>query len=110
MTRIPSDARILLVEDNRPIPAAEARRAFRKLKPLASLKAEKRGWTLDVLNAIRSLNKPTFDLADVYALEDFLARLHPHNSHIRPKIRQQLQVLRDLGLLTFLGDGTYHLT
>ncbi len=110
LNQIPPDARILLVTDNRPIPAAEARRAFRKLKPLASLKAEKRGWTLDVLNAIRSLNKPTFNLADVYALENRLARLHPNNSHIRPKIRQQLQVLRDLGLLKFLGEGSYRLT
>ena len=30
--------------------------------------------------------------------------------HVRPKIRQQLQVLRDLGLLTFLGDGRYRLS
>ena len=32
----------------------------------------------------------------------------PHaDSHVRPKIRQQLQVLRDLGLLEFLGSGSY---
>jgi type II restriction enzyme len=109
LNRIPTDARIVLVKDSRPVSAAEARRAFRKLKPLASLKAEKRGWTLDVLNAVRSLNKSDFTLPDVYALEDSLAVLHPNNAHIRPKIRQQLQVLRDLGLLTFLGDGSYRL-
>ncbi len=109
LNRIPADARILLVSNNQPIPAAAARRAFRKLKPLASLKAETRGWTLDVLNAVRSLNKSDFTLADIYAIEDSLAKLHPGNSHIRPKIRQQLQVLRDLGLLTFLGGGSYRL-
>jgi type II restriction enzyme len=38
-----------------------------------------------------------------------LAELHPNNAHIRDKIRQQLQVLRDLRLLTFLGDGSYRL-
>jgi type II restriction enzyme len=110
LNQIPPDARILLVKDNRAVPAAEARRAFRKLKPLASLKAENRGWTLDVLNTVRSLKKSAFHLADVYAFENSLARLHPNNSHIRPKIRQQLQVLRDLGLLIFLGDGSYQLT
>lgn len=109
LNRIPTDARILLVQDNRPIPAAQARRAFRKLKPLALLQAEKRGWTLDVLNVVGSLNKSVFTLADVYALEGSLARLHPQSSHIRPKIRQQLQVLRDLGFLTFPGDGSYRL-
>jgi type II restriction enzyme len=109
LNRIPPDARIQLVQDSHAISAAEARRAFRKLKPLASLKAERRGWTLDVLNTVRSLNKSEFTLSHVYASEDSLAHLHPHNSHIRPKIRQQLQVLRDLGLLTFLGDGSYRL-
>jgi Dam-replacing family len=34
LNQIPADARILLVKDNRSIPAIEARRAFRKLKPL----------------------------------------------------------------------------
>ncbi len=32
------------------------------------------------------------------------------NAHVRDKIRQQLQVLRDLDLLTFLGEGHYRLT
>jgi hypothetical protein len=36
---------------NQSIPAIEARRAFRKLKPLAALKAEKRRSSLDLLSA-----------------------------------------------------------
>jgi type II restriction enzyme len=46
-------------------------------------------------------------LADVYAFEPRLAALYPGNSHVRPKIRQQLQVLRDKGWLAFNGRGTY---
>jgi type II restriction enzyme len=61
------------------------------------------------LNVVRSLGKAEFSLADVYAFESKLARLHPNNRHVRPKIRQQLQVLRDLGLLQFLGGGDYRL-
>ena len=109
LDRIPVDARISIVKENRAAPPEEVRRAYQRLKPLASLKLEKRGWTLDVLNAVRSLEKTEFELAEVYALDARLQKLHPGNSHIRPKIRQQLQVLRDLGLLTFLGDGSYHL-
>jgi hypothetical protein len=45
----------------------------------------------------------------VNALEDTLAAVHPRNIHIRPKTQQQLQVLRDLGILTFLGNGSYRL-
>jgi len=50
-----------------------------------------------------------FTLADVYAHAGALAKLHPQNRHVRDKIRQQLQVLRDLGLLEFLGGGSYRL-
>jgi len=31
------------------------------------------------------------------------------NRHVRAKIRQQLQILRDLGSLHFLGRGRYRL-
>ena len=76
---------------------------------LEALKAEQRGWTLDVLNVVRSLGKAEFNLSEVYAFESKLARLHPNNRHVQPKIRQQLQVLRDLGLLQFLGGGDYRM-
>ena len=89
---------------------AEVRRAsYNRLRPLEKLKVEKRGWTLDVLQVVQSLGKPEFTLADVYAHADELAKLHPDNRHVRDKIRQQLQVLRDLGLLEFLGGGSYRL-
>ncbi len=34
---------------------------------------------------------------------------YPNNKNVRPKIRQQLQVLRDLGLIEFEGQGKYTL-
>ena len=76
---------------------------------MEELAIEKRGWTLDVLNVVRSLGKQEFQLSDVYAHSDELARLHPDNRHVNPKIRQQLQVLRDLRLLEFLTPGHYRL-
>jgi type II restriction enzyme len=110
LNKIPQDARIPIVADGIARPAAEVRRACRRLRPLEKLKAETRGWTLDVLNVVRSLNKPEFSLSDVYARAAELSKLHPDNRHVRDKIRQQLQVLRDLGLLSFLGSGSYRLT
>ena len=77
---------------------------------MEKLQVEKRGWTLDVLQVVQSLGKLEFTLADVYAHASALDKLHPKNAHVRDKIRQQLQVLRDLGLLTFLGEGHYRLT
>ena len=44
---------------------------------------------------------------DVYAYERELEKLHPDNRHIRDKIRQQLQVLRDTGFLTQPERGVW---
>ncbi|MGC1417379.1 MAG: hypothetical protein WA817_18975 [Candidatus Acidiferrum sp.] len=88
----------------------EVRASYNRLRPLEKLQVEKRGWTLDVLQVVQSLGKPDFTLADVYAHTAELSKLHPGNRHVRDKIRQQLQVLRDLGLLAFLGSGSYRLS
>ena len=109
LTEIPPDARIPLVVNGSPANPNSARKQYARVRPLQKLRPEMRGWTLDVLNLLRSLHKQTFSLADAYALEPHLSSLHPANRHVRPKIRQQLQILRDLGLLTFLGHGNYRL-
>jgi hypothetical protein len=37
-----------------------------------------------------------------------LGRIHPKNQHIRDKIRQQLQILRDHEVIEFVNDdGIY---
>jgi len=97
------------VSDGSPHTPREVRNSYNRLRPLEKLQVEKRGWTLDVLQVVQSLGKLEFSLTDVYAHADVLEKLHPKNAHIRDKIRQQLQVLRDLGLLEFLGSGTYRL-
>jgi type II restriction enzyme len=76
---------------------------------LKKLPSRSHGWTLDVLIAIRSLDKAAFSNEDAYVLEPHLKKLHPRNRHIRDKIRQQLQVLRDLGFLTHLAHGEWRL-
>jgi type II restriction enzyme len=59
---------------------------------------------------VRGIGRNEFTLAEVYAQEAALARLHPQNLHVRDKIRQQLQCLRDLGFVEFLGGGSYRTT
>jgi type II restriction enzyme len=109
LNKIPADARIPVVQAGRILPPKTVRQAYEKLRPLENLKVEARGWTLDVLQAIRSLGKTEFELAEIYSQEKLLSKLHPQNFHVRDKIRQQLQVLRDLNLLRFLGGGSYRL-
>ncbi len=107
--RIPADAKIPIVTEGCPINSSEVRNQYARLRPLEGLTSEERGWTLDVLNAVRGLGIGEFALSDVYGFESSLGQLHPNNRHVRDKIRQQLQVLRDLGLLVFLGRGHYRL-
>ncbi len=107
LNRIPVDARISVIANGRIALPSEVREAYGKMKRLEKLTAEKRGWTLDVLNVVRSLNKKEFELSEVCEHEGELAALHPRNHHIKEKIRQQLQELRKLNLLEFLSPGHY---
>ena len=69
-----------------------------------------KGWILDVMSCIDELNKKEFTLDEVYDFENILYQKHPDNKHIKDKIRQQLQFLRDKGYLEFVDRGKYRLT
>jgi len=107
--RIPADARIPIVTETVVLPASEVRARFKHVKPLGEIKAKERGWTFDVLNAVRRLGKTEFTTADAYSFTRELEALHRDNRHVKDKIRQQLQVLRDMGLLIHVERGVWRL-
>jgi type II restriction enzyme len=107
---IPTDARIPVVVEGVASKPKDVREQFESLKSLGKRPVEARGWVMDVWRVVQRLGKEEFELPEVYAAEKELAKLHPDNRYIQPKIRQQLQVLRDLGFLRFLGRGRYGLT
>lgn len=109
LQRIPTEARIPVVSDTIILSASEVRTRFKRVKPLGEIKASERGWTLDVLNAVRHLGKAEFTTADAYSFMGELEALHPENRHVKDKIRQQLQVLRDAGLLIHAERGVWRL-
>jgi len=104
---IPPEGKIRVVDHGTPLPPDDVRRHFTHVQPLSQLPPKLRGWAVDVLRMIRALNKRTFLLSEAYQFEKDLACLYPSNKHIRAKIRQQLQVLRDAGILQFHGHGRY---
>ncbi len=75
---------------------------LREEKEIAS-----KGWLLDIMRCIESTGKKEFVLDDLYSYEKELSVLHPNNAHIKAKIRQQLQLLRDRGYLDFTAKGMY---
>jgi len=107
--QIPLEARIAVVIDHQVVPASTVREKYQRLKPLAALPIQQRGWTLDVLNAIHTLGQPVFTNDDAYRLVPKLQALYPDNHHIKDKIRQQLQVLRDSGLLIHRARGCWQI-
>ena len=90
-------------------PEKEVRTKYATAKQFKDIKVRERGWTLDVLNAVRSPGKVEFSNDDAYSLVTHLEKLHPDNRHVRDKIRQQLQVLREAGLLLPVERGVWRL-
>jgi type II restriction enzyme len=112
LDRIPEAGRIEMVEGGEAVPVEEVRSRFERTAFLSDRDTGSRDWTTAVMDCIDELDLRTgerFELADVYDFEGRLAEMYPENRHVRAKIRQQLQVLRDEGLIEFLGDGEYRL-
>jgi type II restriction enzyme len=101
--------RICVVKDSIVYAKNDVRYRFQRSRGLSNIETSKRGWVLDVLTALRSSNKTEFSLREADDFKNQLSALHPNNRHVREKIRQQLQVLRDLGHVVFLGVGRYRL-
>jgi hypothetical protein len=65
------------------------------------------GWKLSVFNYLIRLQKTEFKLSDLNQFIPALSVEYPNNNNIEAKIRQQLQELRDLGLIEFVSKGEY---
>lgn len=104
---IPAQGRISIIKNRVAVDKSEVVAKMQKASSLQTENIETRDWMLDVLNCINKLKKDTFALDEVYQDEIMLKMRHPQNNNIRPKIRQQLQVLRDKGFIEFIGQGVY---
>lgn len=109
LSAISPEGKIRIVLDDVAERRSVVRAEYSRVKPLAQLKGRLRGWALNVLQCVHKIKRPEFDLAEVYQFERELSKLYPGNRNVRAKIRQQLQVLRDLELIRFLGHGKYAL-
>lgn len=75
--------------------------------PNQSIKTSLSGWKLQVFDCVNDIPKQVFTLKDVSKYKSKLQGIYPSNQHVMDKVRQQLQYLRDLGLIEFLGNGSY---
>jgi type II restriction enzyme len=105
--RIPEEGRISAISDSKVYTPKTVRKNWQNVSFLKNKESRYRGWIIDIMWCVKDLDKKEFSLADVYGYENHLAKLHPLNKNIKPKIRQQLQFLRDKRYLKFIGNGKY---
>jgi type II restriction enzyme len=109
LRQIPNAGKIFLVRDSLAQPKELVLAQWQKTLFLRDQTAEARGWLVEVMKCVELIGKQEFSIDDVYAYEKKLSLLYPNNRHVKQKIRQQLQVLRDRRYLDFLGNGHYRL-
>lgn len=76
-------------------------------KDVSSIVENLNGWKKAVFSALRFIEKQVFTTHDFSLIVPYLRNQYPANNNIEAKIRQQLQELRDLGLVKFEGNGVY---
>lgn len=113
LSEIPQQGKIDIIEQSQIIPKAQVQLKMQQACSLETTNLTSRGWLMDTLQCVNAIchgGSTQFCLADIYQFEDELAFKHPENKHVRDKIRQQLQVLRDRGFIKFLGRGSYKIS
>lgn len=99
--------KIFLVKNSQIINQNLVQEHFNNTLFIRTKNIESRGWILDIMMCIDSISKDTFNLKDIYDFEEILKIKYPNNNFIKDKIRQQLQILRDKGLIEFVARGRY---
>ncbi len=107
---IPQTGKIFFIKDKQVEPKEKVLADWNKTLFLREEKEiSAKGWLLDVMRCVDKLGKKEFTLDEIYSFEKDLNKLHPENKHIKDKIRQQLQFLRDKNYLDFVSRGYYRL-
>lgn len=106
LTLIPEYGKIFVVHNSNVIDSRKIIEMYSRVEGLKTESLESRGWLVDIMQCLDKLENE-FTLNDVYAFTNYLQLKHPNNNNVQPKIRQQLQVLRDNGFLEFTSRGHY---
>jgi type II restriction enzyme len=109
LDRMAPDAQIPVISGGVPVDPKAVRTRFHYFDRLKAIPLKGRDWTALTLRLVRALGRSEFSLSEIYSKEWEFSLAYPGNKNIRAKIRQQLQVLRDLGYLEFLGQAMYRL-
>ena len=108
--KVPQSGRIHIVQNSVAVPREHVLAQWSQTLFLRSQSLNARGWLIEVMKCVDIFGLREFQIDEIYAFEPALSQVYPDNNNIRPKIRQQLQVLRDSGYLEFVSRGRYRRT
>ncbi|MDR0970717.1 MAG: hypothetical protein LBM67_09305 [Lentimicrobiaceae bacterium] len=107
IAKVADAGKIFLIKNAKISNREIVKETFNKTLFLREKSKESKGWILDILVCVDSIKKDIFTLNDIYSFERELRLKYPNNNFIKDKIRQQLQVLRDKGIIEFVSRGNY---
>ncbi|PID66124.1 MAG: restriction endonuclease [Gammaproteobacteria bacterium] len=107
ISNVPDTGRIFLVRNKVIADKKTVTSNFNKTLFIRDKNLESKGWIIEVLKCVDAIKSDVFTLSEIYQFEPILQQKYPNNHFIKDKIRQQLQFLRDKGLIEFVCRGKY---
>ena len=107
INELPEYGKIFLVREGECVDKSRVVDQFARAIAFKTDSLDTRGWVFDVMKCIDRIRTDDFTLDQVYVFGGELKARHPDNNFINAKIRQQLQVLRDRGVIEFTSRGHY---
>ena len=107
ISKVPESGRIFLIKNSEIVTRNTVVEKWNSTTFLKSKSLDTKGWILDIMKCVDTISKNEFTLDEIYKFENQLKLKYPNNNFIKDKIRQQLQLLRDKGLLEFKSRGVY---
>lgn len=104
---LPSSGKILIIRNSKFIDKKLVLYKYNKTLFLSGMQEKSKGWILEIMKCIDKLDLNEFTLNCLYDYEDELKNIYPNNNNIDAKIRQELQILRDMNYVESLGNGIY---
>lgn len=107
ISKVSDSGKVFLIKNTQIIDRNIVKETFNRTLFLRTKSKSARGWTLDVMACVDLIKKEAFTLDEIYSFEKDLKLKYPNNNFIKDKIRQQLQLLRDKGIIEFVSRGNY---
>ncbi len=104
---IPEQGKVAVVRNGVQINKQEVMRRVCQANALKEDDIAVRGRLFDILNIVNSFENPVFTLEEICAYSDSLKKKHIDCGDIRDMIRDQLQIMRDRGIIEFVASGLY---